>query len=223
MKKTLYEYIDISFKNLFFCFMIGSFLGVAYEEILHFVQFHTWQSRSGVLYGPFNPVYGIGFVMFIVILAKKNRTRSTLMTFLVSALIGGVSEFILSFLGEVIFNVNSWDYSGYFLNIGGRTTVPFMVFWGIGGLVFMHAVYPFLMRWLQKIPRKAGNVILSVLLVFMLLDCVLTAAVLYRQSRRRLGIPPSNALEVLADRLYPDDKLMRIFPNMVHDQDIEWQ
>lgn len=223
MRKTLYDYIDISFKNLFFCFMIGSFLGVAYEEILHFVQFHDWQSRSGVLYGPFNPVYGIGFVLFIVILAKKNRTRSLLMTFVISALIGGVSEFVLSFLGEAIFNVNSWDYSGYFLNIGGRTTVPFMVFWGLGGLLFMHSVYPFVMKYLQKIPRKAGNAVMAGLLVFMIADCLLTVAVLYRQSRRQLGAPAANALEVLVDRLYPDEKLVKIFPNMVHDRDIEWK
>lgn len=220
MKKTLYDYIDISFKNLFFFFMIGSFLGVVYEELLHFVQFHDWQPRSGVLYGPFNPVYGIGFVLFIVILAKKNRTRSILMTFLISAVIGGLSEFFLSFLGEKIFNVNSWDYSGYFLNIGGRTTIPFMVVWGLGGLAFMHVIYPFILKYIKRIPEKAGNIILAVLLVFMVLDCVLTAAVLFRQSRRQQGIPPANAVERLVDQLYPDDRLAEFFPNMVHDQDI---
>lgn len=45
-----------------------------------------------------------------------------------------------------------WDYFNIPLNINGRTTLPFMVFWGLGGMVLMKLVYPFVSKWIEKIP-----------------------------------------------------------------------
>ena len=48
--------------------------------------------------------------------------------FLIGALGGGAVEYILSVLEELVLGTRSWDYSAYFLNIGGRTTLPYMLF-----------------------------------------------------------------------------------------------
>lgn len=53
-------------KKLFFVFLIGSVIGSLYEEILFLVQHLmatgelAWSLRRGVIWGPFNVIYGFG-------------------------------------------------------------------------------------------------------------------------------------------------------------------
>ena len=49
----------ICYSKLFWLFIIGCVIGTYYEQILTLVRLNSWESRQGVIYGPFNPVYGI--------------------------------------------------------------------------------------------------------------------------------------------------------------------
>ena len=59
-----------SLKMIFIFFLIGSLIGTYYEEILHLISHHEFELRQGVLWGPFNPIYGIGFANFIIFLVQ---------------------------------------------------------------------------------------------------------------------------------------------------------
>ena len=49
----------IGFYKLFWVFFIGCFVGVVIEVLFCiFVTEHRYESRQGLIYGPFNPVYG---------------------------------------------------------------------------------------------------------------------------------------------------------------------
>lgn len=130
----------LCFKKLFFVFLVGSVIGTIYEELLYGVQtwYATgsweWTVRRGVIYGPFNVIYGFGAVVMVYLLLRKKYTNWQI--FLYASLLGGIVEYVVSLLQEVFTHTTSWDYSNYFLNINGRTTVPFMVVWGILGLFF---------------------------------------------------------------------------------------
>ena len=50
--------------------MIGSLIGYIVEMIVALVQNGHLESRQGVLYGPFTPVYGIGIIVFYYSLIK---------------------------------------------------------------------------------------------------------------------------------------------------------
>lgn len=124
----------LCFKKLFFVFLVGSVIGTIYEELLYGVQtwYATgsweWTVRRGVIYGPFNVIYGFGAVVMVYLLLRKKYTNWQI--FLYASLLGGIVEYVVSLLQEVFTHTTSWDYSNYFLNINGRTTVPFMVVWG---------------------------------------------------------------------------------------------
>ena len=135
------------FYKLFLIFIIGCIFGVIYEElILNFFRFlingsfHI-EARRGLLYGPFSPVYGFGAVIMSLFVKEK---RSPFKTFLYAALAGGSVEYLVSFLQETFTHSVSWDYTGKLLNINGRTTVIFMIVWGLLGVIFVHIIYPFL-------------------------------------------------------------------------------
>lgn len=204
------------FAQIFMFFTIGCIIGVYYEQILTLITDGVWESRKGIIYGPFNPVYGAGFALFVFFLGKHNATRKWYLTFLYSAILGGVAEYSLSWISEVLFNSKSWDYSGYFLNIGGRTTVPFMMFWGLGGLIFMYFIYPFICKLLQKIPYSFAKVAFPILVVFLILDMFVSYTALIRQANRLKGEEPITFLGELYDKIYTDEFLKEIYPNMIH-------
>lgn len=207
------------FAKIFFMFFIGCIIGTYYEEILYFIRSGgIWESRQGIIYGPFNPIYGFGFAGFALLLGKHNDNRPWWKTYIYSALIGGIAEYSLSWIGETLFHANSWDYSNMFLNIGGRTTVPFMLFWGLGGLVFMRFIYPFLSKLIEMIPYKLGKIMLPILVIFMALNMFVSYTALFRQAQRLEGKKPITFLGEIYDKVYTDEFLAKVYANMKHDR-----
>lgn len=210
----------VCFRKMFFIFLIGSVIGSIYEELLFVVT--TWFKtgtpdfalRQGVIYGPFNVIYGFGAVIMCLVLVTKKR--SDLKVFLISAILGGLIEYFLSLGQEIVTHTVSWNYSDKFLNIGGRTTIPYMVVWGLLGLLFVKYVYPFFSDLIEKIPPKPGEMIFRFMLVFMVLDMALSWTALIRQTLRHNHVPPFTPIGEFYDSYYTDEFLQRYYPNMEH-------
>ena len=58
----------LCFKKFFLLFVLGSFVGSFYEEIVFFVQYKEWTVRHDLLYGPFSTLYGFGEIKKEVLL-----------------------------------------------------------------------------------------------------------------------------------------------------------
>lgn len=203
----------LSFKKLFFIFLIGSVLGTIYEDVLIYIQSGEWMLHRGVIYGPFNIIYGFGAaVMCWVLLSRKYNNWEI---FAISAVLGGVVEYALSFLQEVFTGTTSWDYSHQFLNIQGRTTIPIMLVWGFLGLLLVKVVYPLCSKLIESIPARVGNPLFWGLLVFMIFNCLISWSAIIRQNLRQNNIPPFTPIGEFYDKYYTDDYLHHYFPNMV--------
>ena len=63
-KKNLIKELII----VFWLFIIGSILGYIFEMIVVLFQKGYFESRQGLIYGPFTPVYGIGAIIYYLIL-----------------------------------------------------------------------------------------------------------------------------------------------------------
>lgn len=207
-------------KKLFFVFLVASVLGSYYEEILHFIQtwnetgVPVWSLRRGVIYGPFNVVYGFGAVVMTYLLVRKPYRWWEV--FLYSALLGGVIEYAISWLQEFFTHTRSWDYSSLWLNIDGRTTLPYMIVWGFLGLLLVKVFYPFLSHWIEKIPVHVGETLFGVLLALILLDMAISWTALLRQTLRHNNCPPLTPIGRFYDHYYTDRYLEKFFPNMTH-------
>lgn len=210
----------VCFRKMFFIFLIGSVIGSIYEEILYMIQsvmatgHLDFALRQGVIYGPFNVVYGFGAVVLCLVLVTKQRPAWK--TFLIAALLGGIIEYVISFGQELITHTVSWDYSDRFLNINGRTTIPFMLFWGLLGLVFVDCVYPFCSKMIEKIPIKPGEIIFRVALVLMVIDITISWTAVIRQTLRHNDVPPFTPVGEFYDSYYTDEFLLHYYPNMRH-------
>ena len=206
------------FIKIFVFFVLGCIIGTYYEEILWYIRFQEKVNRQGIFYGPFSPIYGLGVCVFVIFLGKNVEKRSWFRTWAWSALIGGVTEYATSVIAEKVFGSTIWDYSGKLLNINGRTTLPFMVFWGLGGMVLMKVVYPFVSKWLEKVPHKIGQPIYYIALVLMVVDLALSYGAMGRRAMRDQGRPPMTFIGEFFDRVYPDEYIDQKIPAMVFKQ-----
>ena len=202
------------FAKIFIFFVIGCIIGTYYEEALNFAKFGNYSDRQGLLYGPFSPIYGIGVAIFVVFLGKHNESRSLWKTLLYASIIGGVTEFMTSWIAETFFEVEFWDYSGYFLNILGRTTIPFMIGWGIGGTILMKVIYPFVSKWVEKIPYKIAQPIYIFMVIFITIDMIITYSAFGRMELRNQGKPPYTILGEFIDQHYDNEYMYHKFPVM---------
>lgn len=213
----------LSFEKLFFIFIIFSIFGSFFEQVQYFVRYYhqtrkfSIPSRTAVIYGQFNMIYGFGAVLFLVLLY---RLKKWYQIFFWGSLIGGGLEYIMSFLLEVFVGTRSWDYRDKILNINGRTTVPIMFVWGFLALIFIQFVYPFLSFYIEKIPYSVGNVLVCILLIFIILDALVSWTALIRQNFRRKGYPPFTVIGVICDKFYPDSRLKKVYPNMIYQREV---
>lgn len=202
----------ICFEKIFWIFIIGCVFGCLVEVLNHFIHYGNFVSRSGLIYGPLNPVYGFGLVIFVLFLSK---IKNPILIFIGGMLLGGGFEYVCSFVQEKVFGTISWDYSHQLFNIGGRTSLKYMLIWGVLALIFMKFVYPILSNLIEKIPVKIGRILTVILVVFVIFDAVISIIACLRQSERAMGEEASNRVEVFLDKHYPDEKLNEIFENHV--------
>ncbi len=208
----------LCFKKLFFIFLIGSVIGTIYEDILIFVRtwmetgVGVWMTHRGVIYGPFNVIYGFGAALMCWLLLRKPYKNWQI--FLYSALMGGAVEYLLSLGQELVIGTRSWDYSNQILDINGRTTLPIMLIWGAMGLVFMKIVYPWVSSLIEKIPPAVGENLFIALLIFMIFNMVVSWSALIRQNLRHHEIRPLTPIGEFYDRYYPDEFLRKYYTNM---------
>lgn len=212
-KETRHFAQGITFYKLFWIFFIGCFAGVVVEVLWCLITRGHYESRAGLIYGPFNPVYGLGAWALSAALYRY-RNRNPMFSFIGGFLIGSVIEYLCSWVQETVFGSTSWDYSAMPFNLNGRICLVYSLFWGVLGILWIKEFYPRAAKWILKIPNKIGKPLTWVLLVFMIFNCFMTAATVLRWSERRTGEPAGSAFEMWMDDHYPDTRMQEIFANL---------
>lgn len=157
---------NMYYLNYFFVFSI----------IGHFIEGFFYSSGdSGILFGYWTPIYGIGTVIILliynfIVCKLKNKFLKLLTLFLVCSITLSVLEATGGYLIKWIFNKELWDYSNFKFNIGKYTALEMSLIWGGGSLILIYFLKPFFDKIIGKIP-KYFTYTLSILLV---IDLILT-------------------------------------------------
>ena len=197
------------FTKLFYLFVIGSFIGTILETIWAFCVDGHFEMRVGMVYGPFIPVYGGGACFLTAALYKLYKLNDTLV-FVISAFVGAGFEYFCSWLQEQI----SWDYSDTPFNLDGRTNLMYALIWGFLGLVWVRYLYPWTAKLIEKIPKRAGAIITTFLIVFMAFNGFMSVTATARWTQRTEGVPASNSFEEYLDEKFDNEKMEFLFPGM---------
>lgn len=196
--------------KLFCVFVIGSIIGYLLEMIVGLVQNGHFVSKQGLIYGPFSQVYGIGLVIYYLVIPNNKKNIEI---FLISMFLGGIVEYIFSYLQETFFGTISWDYSNLLFNINGRTSLLHCIYWGIGGILFSKYIRPQIEKIDLLYPKMWFKVLIIFLAIFLLFDIIISSLACKRQGERKEGIEPKNNIEIFLDKTYTDEVLNEIYSN----------
>lgn len=144
-------------KVLILSFFLGGSLGGLWETVWTFATRGLLHWKSGVMFFPLcNPIYALG-AMLITYYALKGK--SSLKLYIFSVLITTCVEFIFSCCEELVFKTVSWDYSAYFLNVGGRINLLYSLFWGLLALCWAKLCLPSVIKYSERVSFKTLNIL----------------------------------------------------------------
>ena len=203
------------FIKIFVIFMIGSVLGYIVEMIVGLVQNGHFVSRQGLIYGPFTPVYGIGILVYYLFFSIVNA-RNKGYIFISAMILGGITEYLCSYIQEKIFGTVSWDYSNWIFNINGRTTLIHCTYWGLAGLLYTSYIKPLIPKIEEFIKNHKVKAMASMIAVFMVFNITISSMAAIRQNERINNIPASGNVDIFLDNMYPDEYMDEVFENKKH-------
>ena len=221
--------VKITFMRLLAYFVIYSFLGFVVETIFGMLTKGVIESRRSCFYGPFCCIYGLGAAIMIPGLKKFKRSNWTL--FIAGAIEGSIIEYLVGWIGEVIFQIKWWDYSNMPFNIHGRICILFSVFWGLLALVLIRLINPYIEILIDKIPKKIFNITTIILTIFLLFDLLFTSfglKVFYTRflqendiemkDQRDLTVSEeilnNSVVKRLSETVFSDENVLKTFPNI---------
>lgn len=205
-------------------FFIYSFAGVIVEMVYCWtIEYRgVVESRLGLLYLPFNLLYGAGGV--IITLALLPYFDNPFVVFALGLVVGTVLEYFTSLIMEKAFHAVYWDYSKEFLNIQGRVCLKYALMWGGLSLVLLYVLDVINVQLLLLIPVWIGLPVLALLILATLFSVVLTLLAYRRTAQKNAYLRairdgedvtlPAPAWARFVDRLVPDSVLVNTFPRM---------
>lgn len=167
----LHTLLGFSIYNLFYYFVIYSFLGWCTEVTYAFYSRGKFVNR-GFLNGPFCPIYGFGALSLVVFLTPfKNNI---FLLFILSIILTSLLEYVTGFILEKAFNTNWWDYSDNKFNVKGRICLSFSIAWGLVSIVIVKFIHPFIDTIVSKLPITYGLILYYSLIIYFLIDFSIT-------------------------------------------------
>ncbi|MDR0947411.1 MAG: putative ABC transporter permease [Ruminococcus sp.] len=164
---TPIPFFDFTLYQILIMFVFWSFVGWAVEVVVMTFETGEYQNR-GFLNMPICPIYGAGVLLVVTIFRPIADT--VLPLFALTALLCTTFELCVGLLMEKIFHNRWWDYSMYKFNFKGYICLWTSCGWGIGCVLVVKFVQPFIEMVISKIPMTGGYIFIGVCFVLIMID-----------------------------------------------------
>lgn len=161
----------LEFQNLFYYFIIYSFLGWCLEVVYHIFTEKKFINR-GFLHGPLCPIYGSCGALLAYFV--KPVQHNYILVFLVGAVIASIVEYIAGYVLEHLFGARWWDYSQEKFNLKGYICLKFSLIWGFISIFILNIVQPRIEGFVASIPHTLFQAFFVVLMILFVADFCLT-------------------------------------------------
>ncbi len=202
----------LSFHDIFYIFLFGCIFGWIVEGIWTLIKKKMLINHSALVIGPFNLIYGIGAVLLTIVLYKSIKKRN-FEIFTLSFITGSIIEYIASFIMEHTLGFVAWNYSKKPFNINGRICLPYSLFWGLLGIIWIKLIYPKLKMLIDKFNKQNSVKFIKIAIIFLIFDILLTLGAIDRGKDYEKNIPPTNKYEEILDKYFGVDYLNNMFNN----------
>lgn len=150
-----------------FVYALAGLIGTVHKTIWAYQAKGMFEYRNGSILTPFNYVYG---------LRVGHRHRAAPYRPGVEGRAGR----------------RSWNSANEPLNIGGRTTVPFMLFWGLLCYLIVRFILPLVLWLVHLIDDTWHTRLATILLAWILIDSVVTPPAIFLYGQRANGVVLDN-------------------------------
>lgn len=150
-----------------FVYALAGLIGTVHKTIWAYQAKGMFEYRNGSILTPFNYVYG---------LRVGHRHRAAPYRPGVEGRAGR----------------RSWNSANEPLNIGGRTTVPFMLFWGLLCYLIVRFILPLVLWLVHLIDDTWHTRLATILLAWILIDAVVTPPAIFLYGQRANGVVLDN-------------------------------
>lgn len=146
-----------------FVYALAGLIGTVHETIWAYLAKGMFEHRNGSILTPFNYVYGLR-------VGHRHRAAPYRPGW------------------KVVLGSRSWNYANEPLNIGGRTTVPFMLFWGLLCYLIVRFILPLVLWLVHLIDDTWHTRLATILLAWILIDAVVTPPAIFLYGQRANGV-----------------------------------
>lgn len=192
------------------------------ETLYCYITTGEWESRKGLIWGPFCPIYGVGAIILIVLLDKWKEHKIGL--FIAGTVIGNIIEYSLSYIMEAMYGTRFWDYSYISNNLNGRICIMYSFYWGILAILVICGIKPLCDKVIEKISLSSRNKIAAIVLAFFIVDTIFTVWGIFTYENRIkntiIGIEIENTNWFLQKKqdieevLFSNEYMSKTFPNL---------
>lgn len=98
------------------------------------------------------------------------------------------------------------------MNFAGRTNLQYCIYWGFIGLLFLK-LFPLVDKIDLLISDIKWRIVIYILMIFILVDVIISCLALNRQKDRYNQVEPKNKLDTFLDTHYPDAFIKKIYNN----------
>lgn len=215
----------VDFHMIIWYFLIFSIVGLILEMTYGYITMGKWENRQGLIIGPFCPIYGVGAVIFIIVLTKYQNSYVKL--FITGAFLGTIVEYGLSYILEAIYGNRFWDYSYLEYNLNGRVSLIYSIFWGTLAILLIKILKPWIDNCIQKIDKSWRRKCEVALYVFFIINALLTVWGVNGYTQRAYSVYEKkndmieqNLWQEINEKIFTNDKMKKIFPNLrIYDEE----
>ena len=161
--------VKTSRERIFYVFMFFTvaIIGWLWEGIYDLLQFGVL-ANHGVLFGPWEPLYGSGAVLLYYLL---NRYRKyPVIVFMGSFVFCTIVEYCTGYYLETTKGTTWWTYHNIPFNIDGRICLMSSIVFGLAGILLIYFIAPKLKKLYNKLSYKALSIIVLILLALLTID-----------------------------------------------------
>lgn len=139
-------------------FSIYTFLGYLMESIYVSILKKKWIS-SGLLIGPFIPLYGVGAITLIFL---NPYLQNPWICFFIGGMVMTCIEYFSSLYIEKVFHKKCWDYSKHRLQFQGRICLFYYIVWCCLSYLFIFYIHPLITTF---VPYNDITLIISMIYI----------------------------------------------------------
>lgn len=207
----------LTIHHIFWYFIIFSIIGLIIETLYCYITTGIWESRKGLIWGPFCPVYGVSGAVLLMCL-NLFKSKKSLRLFIYGFAIGSIAEYLLSYGLEAIYGIRFWEYSYLTFNLNGRICLLFSIYWGLLSVILVKFVQPLIDKFVNRMNDKIRNIIEVILFIFFSINCLFTIWGIQTYQNRvvynQYNSNNNSIIQQIENNYFTNDRMSKTFPNL---------